>query len=66
MKLFIWDDRSLRLIDENDEYDAEVFTVVRKLFVCWKVSWSVFSDLASILSSIAIELNKKRIIFHFK
>lgn len=44
MKLFIWDDRNLRLIDEDDEYDATVFTVVRKLFVCWKVSLSAFLD----------------------
>lgn len=38
MKLFIWDDRNYRLIEEGDKYDDENFTVVRKLFVNYHVS----------------------------
>lgn len=38
MKLFIWDDRNYRLIEEGDKYDEKNFCIVRKLFVRYKVN----------------------------
>lgn len=38
MKLFIWDDRNYKLIEDGEEYDDKKFTIIRKLFVQYKVS----------------------------
>lgn len=38
MKIFIWDDRSYKLIESDEEYDTKEWCIVHKLFVRWNVS----------------------------
>lgn len=50
MKIFIWDDRSYKLIESDEEYDTKEWCIVHKLFVRWNVSVFKKSQIFSTIS----------------